>query len=89
MDDATFELLKRIDEGFEGSGPYSKSDLLLHDKNRCAALAANGDEGFDLRMAVMKAVETEKQRRCESGKTNGVIARQISLSNYGVPGTRA
>lgn len=69
MDNEAFELLKRIDEAFEdGSGPYNKQDVLTQNRWRKQALMALGDEGLDLRMAVMKAVEAEKARRAEAEK---------------------
>jgi len=64
MDDATFDLLKRIDEGFEeGSGPYSQ--FLGH--GRGAATVGVGDEGLNLRRDVMQAVEAERRRRAAAG----------------------
>lgn len=67
MDNETFELLKKIDEGFEeGSGPYELSDHT--NRRRKQALMVLGNEGLDLRMAVMKAVEAEKTRRAEVEK---------------------
>jgi hypothetical protein len=65
MDDAMFELLKRIDEGFElGSNNKWVSDGIFgwHLVNG-PAITVSGDNGFDLRMAVMKEVEAEKARR--------------------------
>lgn len=67
MDDRTFELLKRIDAGFEdGSGPYGKPDFLSDYSNRGVALKAVGDEGLNLRVDIMKAVEAEKGARQRS-----------------------
>lgn len=59
MDDATFELLKRIDEGFEnGSGDRTLT---------CGpSLSPVGDAGRQLRRDIMVAVEAEKARRARA-----------------------
>lgn len=67
MDDDTFELLKRIDEGFELGGDNKWiSDGASGWHVSGPAITANGDKGFDLRMAVMKAVGAEKARRAKA-----------------------
>jgi hypothetical protein len=64
MDDKTFDLLKRIDAGFDGgSGPYNRDINGAPSGGREAALMARGDEGFSLRMEIMKVVEAEKAAR--------------------------